>query len=76
MGRPAKDNAVTVQAKGVVGEFGNCARLSALAEERCGPSKCRFCYGKCRFCLPNGAEVAVRAAKPVFACAKSWSQRC
>ena len=55
-----------MQAKGVVGDFGNCARLSALAEERCGPSKCRFCYGKCRFCLPNGAEVAARAAKPVL----------
>jgi len=49
-----------------VGDFGNCARLSALAEERCGPSKCRFCYGKCRFCLPHPDRLTRRAAVPQF----------
>ena len=73
MGCPPRGNAAAKQAKGVVGDFGNCARLSALTEERCGPGKCRFCYGKCRFCLPNRAEVAARAAKRGLAYASALS---
>jgi hypothetical protein len=34
-----------------VEDFGNCAGLLALAEERSGCCKCRFCPRKCRICL-------------------------
>ena len=44
-------------------DFGNCARLTALAEERCGYSKCRFCYGECRFCLPHPDRLTRRVFK-------------
>jgi len=39
-----------VQAKGLRGDFGKCARPAEPAEERGGYRQCRFCDGKCRIC--------------------------